>query len=68
MPTQINKHNIPQPEKIAATRATDSSFNKSRVYLLLVTSYTKNQAVKNVPMANKISVKCGRRIGLTGDK
>ena len=64
----MRRHNIPKPEKIAATKATDISLHRSRVYLLLVTSYTKNHAVKNVPIPKSIKVRCGRRIGFTGER
>lgn len=64
----MRRHNIPKPENTAATKATAASLTISRVYLLLVTSYTKNHAVKKVPIPNNINVRWGRRAGLTGDK
>lgn len=58
---------MPNPENIAATRDTKSSLNRSLVNFVLVTSYTKNQAVKNIPIPSSITVKCGKTAGLTGE-
>lgn len=67
IPTDNRRNNTPNPEKIEATRATNSSFFKLLVFFVLVTSYTKNQAVKKTPMPSRTNVKCGNTAGFTGD-
>lgn len=67
IPTHNKRNKIPKPEKKAATKANTNSFNSDLVFLLLATSYTKNQAVKNIPMPRRTMVKCGNTAGLTGD-
>lgn len=67
IPTESNKNNIPNPENIEATNATSSSFLRLRVCLVLVTSYTKNHAVKKIPIPSKTRVKWGKTAGFTGD-
>lgn len=67
MPTQSNRNNTPKPENIAATKDINSSLNISRVNLVLVTSYTKNQAVKNIPIPNNTTASSGKTAGFTGD-
>lgn len=67
MPTHSNKKRIPNPENNAATRDRRSSLNRSRDSLVLVTSYTKNHAVKKMPMPRSSSVRCGNTAGLIGD-
>lgn len=39
----------------------------SLVNFVLVTSYTKNQAVKKMPIPNRTTVKWGNTAGFTGD-
>lgn len=67
MPTHSNRNNVPKPEKIAATKDTSSSLKMYLVFFVLVTSYTKNQAVKKTPIPNRTIAKCGKTAGLTGD-
>ena len=67
MPTQSNRNNTPKPENIAATKEINSSLNISRVNLVLVTSYTKNQAVKNTPIPNSTTASRGKTAGFTGE-
>lgn len=67
MPTHNNKNSIPKPENIAATSDKRSSLNKSLDTLVLVTSYTKNHAVKNIPIPSKSIVRCGNTAGLIGE-
>ena len=52
--------------KIDATTLMRSSFIRSRVNFVQVTSYTKNQAVKNNPIAIKTNVKWANIAGFTG--
>lgn len=58
---------MPNPENIEATKATSNSFLRLLVRLVLVTSYTKNHAVKNIPIPSNTTVKCGNTAGLTGE-
>lgn len=67
MPTQSSRNNTPKPENTAATKEINSSLNISRVNFVLVTSYTKNQAVKNIPIPNSITANSGKTDGLTGE-
>lgn len=48
---------MPKPENIDATNDNRSSFLISLDSFVLVTSYTKNQAVKKIPMPSKTKVK-----------
>ena len=50
MPTQRIINNDPRPMKVDAAIEIISSFIMSLVYLVDVTSYTKNHAVKNKPI------------------
>lgn len=67
IPTHNNKNNIPNPEKIAATKDNNSSLKMSLVNFVLVTSYTKNQAVKKIPIPSNTNVRCGKTAGFTGE-
>lgn len=67
MPTHSNRNSIPKPLNIEATRETRSSLKISLVNLVLVTSYTKNHAVKNTPIPKRIIVKLGNTAGLIGE-
>lgn len=67
MPTQSNRNNTPKPENIAATKDINSSLNISRVNFVLVTSYTKNQAVKNTPIPSSTTASRGKTAGFTGE-
>lgn len=67
MPTHNNKNRIPKPENREATSDNNSSLNRSLDNLVLVTSYTKNHAVKKMPMPRRSSVRCGKTAGLIGD-
>ena len=53
IPTQSNKNMVPNPMKMAANNATKSSLYMSLVYLVDVTSYTKNHPVKNNPIPSR---------------
>ena len=66
MPTQRIRKCDPSPMKIDATTLIRSSFIRSRVNFVQVTSYTKNQAVKNNPIAIKTNVKWANIAGFTG--
>ena len=66
MPTHKMRKCVPRPIKTEATRLISNSFTRSRVNLVDVTSYTKNQAVKNKPMAIKTKVRCAKIAGFTG--
>lgn len=66
MPTQSKRKRTPKPMKSDATREISSSLYTSRVYFVDVTSYTKNQAVKNMPMASNTTVRWGNTAGFTG--
>lgn len=39
----------------------------SRVNFVLVTSYTKNQAVKNIPIPSSTTASSGKTAGFTGE-
>ena len=52
--------------KTDATNLMRSSFFGSLVNLVDVTSYTKNHAVKNKPIAIRTKVRCAKMAGLTG--
>ena len=52
--------------KIEATRLINNSLGFSLVNFVDVTSYTKNQAVKNKPMAKSTSVRVAKIAGFTG--
>lgn len=67
IPTHNRRKRIPKPEKIAATNDTRSSLNMSLVNFVLVTSYTKNHAVKNIPMPRRMTVRWGNTAGFTGE-
>jgi len=67
MPTHKSKNSAPNPEKNEATRETRSSLNSERELLVVVTSYTKNQAVKNTPIPSRTTVRWGNIAGLIGD-
>lgn len=67
MPTHNIRNRIPKPENMAATSETRSSLNRSLVNFVLVTSYTKNQAVKNTPIPKSITVRWGKTAGFTGE-
>lgn len=67
MPTQSSKNNTPKPENIAATREISNSLNISLVNLVLVTSYTKNHAVKNIPIPSKTTASIGKTAGFMGE-
>jgi len=54
MPTESIKNMRPKPMNRDAAREMSSSFDNSRVNLVLVTSYTKNHAVKNIPNSSRI--------------
>ena len=57
MPTHKIKNNDPNPIKIDATMDIDTSLISSLVNLADVTSQTKNQAVKNNPIAKSTSAR-----------
>lgn len=67
IPTHNRRKRIPKPEKIAATNDTRSSLNMSLVNFVLVTSYTKNHAVKNIPIPRRMTVRWGNTAGFTGE-
>lgn len=71
IPTDNSKNNIPNPRKVAANKLINNSLKitppASLVANFLETSKTKNQAVKNVPIINKMPARCGKIAGLTGD-
>lgn len=67
MPTQRSKNNTPNPENIAATKEINNSLNISLVNFVLVTSYTKNQAVKNIPIPNNTTASNGKIAGFIGE-
>ena len=52
--------------KTDATNLMRSSFFGSLVNFVDVTSYTKNHAVKNKPIAIRTKVRCAKMAGLTG--
>jgi len=66
MPTHKIKKSEPRPMNIDATEEIIISFTKALVYLVDVTSYTKNHAVKNSPIDSKINARCGYVTGLIG--
>ena len=66
MPTQRMRKCVPSPMKTDATNLMRSSFFGSLVNLVDVTSYTKNHAVKNKPIAIRTKVRCAKMAGLTG--
>lgn len=67
MPTHKSKNNTPNPENIAATKEIDNSLNISLVNLVLVTSYTKNHAVKNIPIPSNTIASREKMAGFTGE-
>lgn len=67
MPTQRSKNNTPNPENNAATSEINNSLIISLVNFVLVTSYTKNHAVKNIPMPNKTTARTGNIAGFMGE-
>jgi len=66
MPTHKIKNKVPNPMKMDATMEIDTSLISSLVNFVDVTSYTKNQAVKNNPMAKRTNARCGYIAGFTG--
>jgi len=66
MPTHKIKNKVPNPMKIEATMEIDTSLISSLVNFVDVTSYTKNQAVKNNPIAKRTNARCGYIAGFTG--
>lgn len=67
MPTHKRRNKTPKPENIAATKATNNSLKISLVNFVLVTSYTKNQAVKKIPIPNKTKARSGNIDGFIGE-
>lgn len=67
MPTHKSKNNTPNPENKAATKEIDNSLNISLVNLVLVTSYTKNHAVKNIPIPSNTTASSEKMAGFTGE-
>lgn len=67
MPTHRSKNNTPNPENIAATNEINNSLNISLVNLVLVTSYTKNHAVKNIPIPSNTIASNEKTAGFTGE-
>lgn len=69
MPTLNKRNRMPKPRKIAPKRLIRSSLIilVDLVCLLLDISYTKNHAVKKIPIDVKIVAKCGYTVGLIGD-
>ena len=67
MPTHKRRNKTPKPENMAATKETSSSLKMSLVNFVLVTSYTKNQAVKKIPIPNNTSARTGNIAGFTGE-
>lgn len=57
IPTVSSRNTMPKPENIEATKAVAISFLILRDTLSLVTSYTKNQAVKNTPIPRSTRVR-----------
>ena len=66
MPTHKIKKCDPSPMKMDATTEIKSSLGISLVNFVDVTSYTKNQAVKNSPIPSKTSVSVANIAGFTG--
>lgn len=66
MPTHKIKNKVPNPMKIDATIEIVTSLISSLVNFVDVTSYTKNQAVKNNPIAKRTNAKWGYTAGFTG--
>ena len=66
MPTHRIKNNVPNPIKTDATMDIDISLISSLVNFVEVTSQTKNQAVKNNPIAKRTKAKWGYIAGFTG--
>lgn len=67
MPTHKRRNRTPKPENMAATKETRSSLKISLVNLVLVTSYTKNHAVKKIPIPNNTNARIGNITGFTGE-
>ena len=67
MPTQRSRNSTPKPENIAATREISNSLNMSLVNFVLVTSYTKNHAVKNTPIPSNTTANSGNTAGFMGE-
>jgi len=66
IPTHKRRNRRPKPLKTDATSATESSLKMSLVNLVEVTSYTKNQAMKKMPMPSRTRERWGNIAGLTG--
>ena len=60
-------NNVPNPKNVAAAIDNMSSIESCLLNFVEVTSYTKNQAMKKVPMLIKSSVSCEYIPGLIGD-
>lgn len=67
MPTHKSKNNTPNPENTAATKDISNSLNISLVNLVLVTSYTKNHAVKNTPIPSNTIPSSEKTAGFIGE-
>jgi len=63
--SKVNK--VPKPRKVAAVRDNPSSIDNNRLNLVDVTSYTKNQAMKKVPILMSIIVSWEYWAGLMGE-
>jgi hypothetical protein len=70
MPTDKSRNNTPNPKNNAAKRLMRSSLKITpslKFDFGRDTSKTKNQAVKNVPIAKRTHAKCGKTAGLIGE-
>lgn len=70
IPTDRSRKTTPNPRKIEANKLMSNSLKMVDSFCEFLgrdTSKTKNQAVKNVPMANRTVARCGNTAGLMGE-